>query len=44
LGGEVSWRSTLLLVIAQDTAKMLAKDGWTKERISGFIRENARLP
>jgi hypothetical protein len=23
---------------------MLAKDGWTKDRISGFIRENARLP
>ena len=43
-GMDRAWRSTLLLVIAQDTAKMLAKDGWTKERISGFIRENARLP
>jgi hypothetical protein len=43
-GMDRAYRSTLLLVIAQDTAQMLAKDGWTKEKISQFIRENARLP
>ena len=43
-GMDRAYRSTLLLIIAQDTAQMLAKDGWTKEKISQFIKENARLP
>ena len=43
-GMDRAYRSTLLLIIAQDTAQMLARDGWTKEKIRQFIRENARLP
>jgi hypothetical protein len=43
-GMDRAYRSTLLLIIAQDTAQMLAKNGWTKEKISHFIKENARLP
>ena len=37
-------RTTMLLVIAQDTAAMLARDGWTREGIRKFIDENARIP
>jgi hypothetical protein len=43
-GMDRAYRSTLLLVIAQDTAQMLARDGWTREKIRQFIKENARLP
>jgi hypothetical protein len=34
----------VLLIIAQDTAAMLAKEGWTKEKIKQFISKNAILP
>ena len=37
-------RTTMLLIIAQDTAAMLARDGWTREKIRKFIFENARIP
>jgi hypothetical protein len=37
-------RTTMLLVIAQDTAAMLARDGWTRETIRKFIYEHARIP
>lgn len=43
-GMDRAYRTTVLLIIAQDTAQMLAKDGWTKEKIRQFIKENARLP
>jgi hypothetical protein len=37
-------RSMVLLIIAQDTAAMLAKEGWTKEKIKQFITKNALMP
>jgi hypothetical protein len=37
-------RTAMLLIIAQDTAAMLARDGWTKKDIRKFISENARIP
>lgn len=43
-GMDRAYRSTILLIIAQDTAKMLARDGWTKEKVRQFVKENARLP
>ena len=43
-GLERTKRAVMLLFIAQDTAWMLAKEGWTKEKIRQFIYENARLP
>jgi len=43
-GMDRAYRSTVLLVIAQDTAQMLARDGWTKESIRQFIKDHARLP
>jgi hypothetical protein len=39
-----AYRSTMLLVIAQDTARMLAGKGWTKERIVEFITNRAKVP
>ena len=43
-GHDRPYRSTMMLVIAQDTAGMLARAGWTKESIEKFIREAARVP
>ena len=37
-------RSVVLLIIAQDTAAMLSKEGWTKEKIKQFIKTNALMP
>lgn len=39
-----SVRPVLLLIIAQDTAAMLARKGWTKEGMRRFIFEHARMP
>jgi len=43
-GLERSHRTSMLLIIAKDTAAMLARDGWTRESIRKFIAENARIP
>lgn len=43
-GLERAYRSLVLFIIAQDTAAMLARDGWTKESIRQFIKENACIP
>lgn len=37
-------RSIVVLIIAQDNAEMLAREGWTKTSIRRFIYENARMP
>jgi len=34
----------MLLIIAQDTAGMLAEKGWTKETIARYIEEHATMP
>lgn len=43
-GLERPYRETMLLVIAQDTAKMLADKGWTREKMSSYIKERAKIP
>lgn len=43
-GQDRPYRSSVLLVVAQDTAGMLAHAGWTKEKIEQFIREAAKVP
>lgn len=43
-GMDRSSRSVVLLIIAQDTAAMLAKEGWTREKIKQFISKNALMP
>lgn len=42
-GMDRSHRSVVLLIIAQDTAAMLAKEGWTKNKIKQFISKNALM-
>ncbi len=37
-------RKAVLLVIANDTAEQLVKDGWTRESIEAFIKEKAVAP
>ena len=43
-GHDRAYRSTLILLIAQDTAKMLKKDGWERDGIRTYLREAARIP
>jgi len=42
-GTDRAHRSAVLLIIAQDTAAMLAREGWTKETIKQYIREHALM-
>ncbi len=44
IGSERAYRPLVLLIIAQDTAGMLAREGWTKPKIREFITQNARIP
>jgi len=39
-----SYRPVVLLFVAQDTAAMLKRDGFTKEKIRKFIYEHGRIP
>ena len=43
-GHDRPYRSAIILVIAQDTAKMLAREGWTRTGIRDYLREHARIP
>lgn len=43
-GTDRPYQSTLILLITKDTAQMMAKSGWTKEKIRENIDKNARLP
>jgi hypothetical protein len=43
-GLDRSYRPVVLLFIAQDTAQMLAREGWTREKIKRFIYEQGRIP
>lgn len=43
-GLERPYRSTMLLIIAQDTAKMLAGKGWTRDKIAAYITDHAKIP
>jgi hypothetical protein len=39
-----SYRPVVLLFVAQDTAAMLKRDGFTKEKIRKFIYDHGRIP
>ncbi len=39
-----AYRPVVILFVAQDTAAMLKRDGFTKERIRTYIYENGRIP
>lgn len=43
-GHDRPYRSDLVIVIAQDTARMLALEGWTKASIEAYLREKAKVP
>jgi hypothetical protein len=44
IGSERPHRPVMVLIIAQDTAAMLAREGWTKAKIRDFVYENTRIP
>jgi hypothetical protein len=44
VGSERPHRSVVILIIAQDTAAMLAREGWTKAKSREFVYQNARIP
>lgn len=43
-GHDRPYRPAIFLVIAQDTASMLHKEGWTRESMTEFIRKHAQAP
>jgi hypothetical protein len=43
-GLDRAYRSTFLLIIATDTAALLARDGWDRQKIVQFIKKNAVMP
>ena len=43
-GHDRPYRSDIILLIAQDTAQMLAREGWTRDSIRRHIAEKAKMP
>jgi hypothetical protein len=43
-GLERPHRANVLLIIAQDTAGVLARDGWTKPKIEQYVKDRAKIP
>jgi hypothetical protein len=43
-GQDRTERKSIILVVAQDTAAMLHNAGWDRERITAFIKDQARIP
>jgi hypothetical protein len=43
-GLERTSRAVVLVFIAQDTAGMLASEGWTKDKVKKYILDHARMP
>ncbi|MDR0827983.1 MAG: hypothetical protein LBN33_08945 [Desulfovibrio sp.] len=43
-GHDRPYRDTVVLVVAQDTAQMLHREGWTREKIRDYIFEHAKVP
>ncbi|HUL01496.1 MAG TPA: hypothetical protein VLX29_11690 [Nitrospirota bacterium] len=43
-GLDRAYRSTVLLIIATDTAEMLSREGWDRQKIIEFIKEHAVMP
>jgi hypothetical protein len=44
IGSDRPYKPVVVLIIAQDTAATLAREGWTKAKIRDFIRDNTRIP
>lgn len=43
-GHDRPYRPAVFLAIARDTAAMLAREGWNRESMTDFIREQAKVP
>lgn len=43
-GHDRPFRRNIIWVIAQDTAQMLAREGWTRDSMRQHVRERARIP
>jgi len=43
-GHDRPYRSDIILLIAQDTAQMLAREGWTRDSMRKHIAEKAQVP
>jgi hypothetical protein len=43
-GMDRASRSAVLLIVAQDTAEMLAREGWTREKMREFIAKHGMMP
>ncbi len=43
-GHDRPFRSDVILLIAQDTAHMLAREGWTRKSIRAYLRDKAKIP
>ncbi len=43
-GHDRPYRRNIILLLAQDTARMLAREGWTRDGIRDYLREHARIP
>jgi hypothetical protein len=44
IASDRPYQATMVLLITKDTAKMMARSGWTKEKIREHIDKNARAP
>ena len=44
VGMDWPHRSMVLLIVAQDTAAMLARHGWTREKITQYIKQQSLMP
>ena len=43
-GHDRPFRRDVIMLIAQDTAQMLAREGWTRKIIREYLREKAKIP
>ncbi len=43
-GHDRPYRRNIIVLIAQDTAQMLAREGWTRDSIREYLREHSRIP
>ena len=43
-GHDRPFRRDVILLIAQDTAQMLAREGWTRKSIRQYLRDKAKIP
>ncbi|HEY3277105.1 MAG TPA: hypothetical protein VGJ94_10830 [Syntrophorhabdaceae bacterium] len=44
IASDRPYQATMVLLITKDTANMMARNGWTKDKIRDYIDKNARAP